>query len=341
MVAIKAHEADRALARPDPAWRLFLFYGPDTGLVQERSARLAQVSVSDPADPFQLVRMDGDELGSDPMRLVDEANTIGLFGGSRAIRVTATSRSLVSAAELLIATPPVDAIVIIEAGDLQRANPLRLAVEKARSALAVPCYGDAGRDLGAIVDEATRSSGKRITREARETLLGLLGNDRLVSRGEIEKLLLYVGNDPEITTDHVAAVIGDSASRELDTLVDAVFSGQIGALDLALVKISAEGLDAGVLLGGVLRYVLGLTRARLALDSGKAARESIGQMRLPYPRMAVAETALRNWSLVRLTEATAQLGAAMAATRRESDLGRALAARTLWTLARMTPKARP
>lgn len=335
MVALKAHEADRALARPDAAWRLFLFYGPDTGLVQERSAKLARASVSDPADPFQLVRMDGDELGSDPMRLVDEANTIGLFGGSRAIRVTATSKSLVSAVELLMATPPVDAIVVIEAGDLQRSNPLRVAFEKAKSALAVPCYGDAGRDLGAIVDDAVRASGKRIGREARETLLGLLGNDRLVSRGEIDKLLLYAGNDPEITVDHVEAVVGDSASRELDALIDAVFSGQIKALDLALVKISAEGLDAGVLLGGVLRYVLNLSRARLALDNGKPAREAIAQMRLPFPRMAVAEAALRNWPMTRLTEATCQLGTAMAAARRESDLGRALTARTLWTLARM------
>ena len=46
MVAIKAHEAERTLARLDPAWRLVLIYGPDAGLVSERAAGLARASES-------------------------------------------------------------------------------------------------------------------------------------------------------------------------------------------------------------------------------------------------------------------------------------------------------
>jgi DNA polymerase-3 subunit delta len=104
MVAIKAHEADRALAKPDPAWRLVLIYGPDAGLVSERAAALARASVDDANDAFQLVRMDGDDVASDPLKLVDEANTIGLFGGRRAIRVSPTSKPLLAAVEPLLAT---------------------------------------------------------------------------------------------------------------------------------------------------------------------------------------------------------------------------------------------
>ncbi len=36
--------------------------------------------------PFALVRLDGDEI-SDPMRLVEEANTVPLFGGRRAVAI--------------------------------------------------------------------------------------------------------------------------------------------------------------------------------------------------------------------------------------------------------------
>ena len=64
MVAIKAHEAERTLARLDPAWRVILFYGPDAGLVSERGAALARTSVDDPLDAFQLVRMDGDAVAA-------------------------------------------------------------------------------------------------------------------------------------------------------------------------------------------------------------------------------------------------------------------------------------
>ncbi|MCV9938147.1 DNA polymerase III subunit delta [Boseaceae bacterium BT-24-1] len=340
MAMIKAHEADRALARPDPSWRLFLFYGPDAGLISERAAALARSSVDDPQDAFQLIRMDGDAVASDPLKLVDEANTIGLFGGRRAIRVSPTSRPLAAAIEPLLATPSQDAIVVIEAGDLQKSNPLRTACERAKSALAVPCYGDAARDLSTIVDEMVRASGKSIDRGTRDLLTSLLGGDRQTSRQEIDKLIVYAGNDQTLTADHVEAVVGDTAQREQAGVVDAVFAGRLPSLDLALAKLAGEGLDQGVLLGAVLRHALALLKAKLAIEGGKPAREAIGAMRMPYPRLATVESALNTWPVARLRDAVTILGAAILAVRRDGDMAKPIAARALWTLSRMSGKAR-
>jgi DNA polymerase-3 subunit delta len=308
MVAIKAHEAERHLARLDPAWRLVLIYGPDAGLVSERAAGLARANVDDPQDGFQLVRMDGDAVAADPLKLADEANTIGLFGGRRAIRVSPTTKPLLAAVEPLLATPSRDALVIVEAGDLQRSNPLRTACEKAKTALAVPCYGDAARDLGSIIDEMVRGAGKSIDRAAREHLAGLIGGDRQTSRREIEKLLLYVGAEPAVLTEHVEAIVGDTAQREQAMLVDAVFAGKLPVLDLAQAKLMSEGLDPGVMLGAVLRQALALLKARQGIDAGRGVRDVVAGMRLPYPRIATTEAALNAWSI---------------------------ATRALWTLARL------
>lgn len=335
MVAIKAHEAERSLARLDPAWRLFLIYGPDSGLVSERAAALARAHVDDPQDAFQLVRMSGDDIAADPLKLVDEANTIGLFGGRRAIRVSATTKALASAVEPLLATPSRDAIVIVEAGDLQRSNPLRVACERARSALAVPCYGDNARDLGSIIDEMVRQAGKTIDRAAREHLAALLGGDRQSSRREIEKLLLYVGAGALIAEADIDAVVGDTAQREQAALIDAVFAGKMPALDLALARLSAEGLDHGVMLGAILRQALSLLKARQAVDAGRSVRDVVAGMRLPFPRIPSMEAALAVWTTPRLNEAVALLGTAAVSVRRDSSLAGPMAARTLWTLARM------
>ena len=335
MVAIKAHEADRALARLDPACRLILIYGPDAGLVSERAAALARAHVDDAGDAFQLVRMSGDDIASDPLKLVDEANTIGLFGGRRAIRVSPTSKQLLAAVEPLLTTPSKDAIVIVEAGDLQRSNPLRTACERARTALAVPCYGDAARDLVGIIDEMVRAAGKTIDRASRDHLAGLLGGDRQTSRREIEKLLLYVGTETSITEAHIEAVVGDTAQREQAMLVDAVFSGKLPALDLAQAKLAGEGLDAGVMLGTVLRHTLTLLKARQGMDAGRSARDMVAAMRLPYPRIAATEAALANWTTAKLMDAVTLLGSATLAARRDGDTGKAGATRALWTLARL------
>jgi DNA polymerase-3 subunit delta len=78
--AIRSSEADRFVSRPPADTKLFLLHGSDSGLVRERARKLLRALVDDPADPFQLVELDGDELASDPLRLADEANTIPLFG---------------------------------------------------------------------------------------------------------------------------------------------------------------------------------------------------------------------------------------------------------------------
>ena len=85
VVALRGKDIDAFLARPDAGRPIILLYGPDAGLVRERADALMASAVDDPNDPFSLVRLDGDELSAEPSRLVDEAMTVPLFGGRRAI----------------------------------------------------------------------------------------------------------------------------------------------------------------------------------------------------------------------------------------------------------------
>ena len=82
---IKASDVDAFLARPDPARPVMLVFGPDAGLVSERVNALIKASVDDVNDPFSLVRLEAEELSANPARLVEEAQTIPLFGGRRAV----------------------------------------------------------------------------------------------------------------------------------------------------------------------------------------------------------------------------------------------------------------
>src|SRR3954465_14336570 len=128
MVALKSSDIESFVARPDPSRAVVLVFGPDAGLVSERADAIIRASVDDPGDPFALVRLDGDALASDPARLIDEATTVPLFGGRRAIRVRAGSRNMVPALEGVLGARLSDCRVVIEAGDLKRNAPLRAAV---------------------------------------------------------------------------------------------------------------------------------------------------------------------------------------------------------------------
>ena len=103
MVALKGFDIDKFLARPHRP--IVLVFGPDAGLARERAEALVRMSVDDPKDPFQLARLDGDDLAGEPTRLVEEANTIPLFGGRRAVWVKAGARNFAPAVEALVAAP--------------------------------------------------------------------------------------------------------------------------------------------------------------------------------------------------------------------------------------------
>ena len=155
------------LRRPDPRIIVYLVYGPDSGLVDERARKLAEGAVDEGADPFQLVRLEGDTVAADPGRLPDEVGTIGLFGGRRAVWVKAGGRSIAPAVEAVLDGPAGGATVVIEAGDLARSAPLRALCEGSPKALALPCYPDGDKEIGGLIDKTFAMRTSSIPRRPR------------------------------------------------------------------------------------------------------------------------------------------------------------------------------
>jgi DNA polymerase-3 subunit delta len=334
MTALKTSEIDAFVAKPDPARPIVLVFGPDAGLVHERAEKIVRASVPDMADPFALARLEGDDL-SDPARLVDEANTIPLFGGKRAVWVKAGSRNIASAVEALIAAPSPDCRVVIEAGDLKRNAPLRALCEKAKVAVAIPCYVDGERDLARLIDEEMRAAGLTIAPDARAALVPLLGGDRAGSRNEIRKLALYAHGTTQVTLDDVAAVVSEASALALDGIVDAMFGGRLGEAETQFSKARAAGTTPGSIISAALRQLTPLHKMRLAVEDGKSATQVVesAQPSVHFRRKPLVEAALKAWTAARLERVMAQLAEAALEVRRSPNLADAIAQRAVLSIA--------
>lgn len=335
MVALKGPDIDKFVARPDPARPIVLVFGPDTGLVRERADALVRTAVDDPSDPFQLARLDGDDLASAPTRLLEEVNTIPLFGGRRAVWVKAGGRNIAAAVEAIVASPSPDCRVVIEAGDLKRSAPLRAVCERSKNAVALPCYPDAERDLMRLIDTEMREVGLSISAEARAALVPLLGGDRLASRQEIRKLALFGRGKERVELEDVMAVVADASTLALDGLIDAAFAGRTGDLEVQFAKARTSGTAPGTIVSAALRQVAQLHRARLAVEDGASLGEAVDSIQpfVHFSRKGAVETALRTWTAARLERAMAQLAEAALEARRQPALAEPLAQRTLLSLA--------
>ncbi|HSY56887.1 MAG TPA: DNA polymerase III subunit delta [Bradyrhizobium sp.] len=335
MVALRGKEIDAFLSRPDPGRPIILLYGPDAGLVRERAEALLASAVDDPNDPFSLVRLDGDELSAEPSRLVDEALTIPLFGGRRAIRVRAGSRSFAAGIDALAETPLKDCRIVIEAGEQRPESPLRKACERAKAAVAIACYPDTERDLAKLIDDELRLSKLRIAPDARAVLITLLGGDRQASRNELRKLTFYAHGQGEVTLDDVMSVVADASELKIDPIIDWAFAGKPDLVETEFAKAMVAGTYPGVIISAAQRQAAWLHKSAIAIAEGTPSSVVLdgGFPRLHFSRKANVEVALRNFEAARLMQIIDQLATAALDMRKQATLAAAIAQRVLLSIA--------
>jgi DNA polymerase III subunit delta len=335
LVALRGKDIDAFLARPDPDRPIILLYGPDAGLVRERADALLASAVDDPKDPFSLVKLDGDELSAEPSRLVEEALTVPLFGGRRAIRIRAGSRSFAGGIDTLAQMSVKDCRIVIEAGDLRPEAPLRKACERAKTAVAISCYPDTERELIKLIDDELRVANLKISSEARALLTTLLGGDRQASRNELRKLTLFAHGAGEVTLDHVMAVVADASELKLDPIVDGAFAGKPELVESEFTKAMVAGTHPGMIILSAQRQAAWLHKSALAVAEGTppATLFDSGFPRLHFSRRPRVEIALRNLSPPRLGAIIDQLGCAAFDMRKQPQLASVIAQRTLLSIA--------
>jgi DNA polymerase III subunit delta len=331
MVAIPAKDAATFVKSGFSAFSLILIFGPDEGMVSERATAIALATTG--GDSGNILRLDGDEIASDPLRLADEANSISMFGGVRAIRVKAGGKSIIAALEPLIAAPPIDARIIIEAGDIKANHSLRALIEKTRISAAIACYAEDVRDIGALLDGMLAEAGMTATSDARQALSSLLGVDRKRSRAEIDKLFLYCHGQKTIGVDDVEAIVTDAAALSADSVIDAVYLGKLDTIELEARRVFADGMDPGVLLGFALRHAFLLQSINQEKGNGRTVSESIKSRRVSWKREKVVAEQSSRWVEARLERAIQILGDAVLNIRRNGPIAEALAIRSLWSLA--------
>jgi DNA polymerase-3 subunit delta len=330
LVAIKTYEADRFIASRAPHVYLYLVHGNDAGLISERARLLVKSFAS---GDTQLIQMNGDDIANDPLLLIDEANSMGLFGGKRAILISAGSKVFVSALESLIAAPPSDCLVVIEAGSLKKDNALRKLVERLREGAAIECYPDTKKDLERLIESETRAAGLRIGEDALDALVQSLGGDRLTTRSELDKLITYAHGTGNITRDDVDLMVADASSLALDDAVNGAFNGSYKDVEDTAQRYFATGGDGSVLLGAAIRHALVLHRLCLDVDNGSNPENLPMKYGRFGPGAKIMVTQTKNWSSAKVERAISILAEGVQKTRRSPALSDLLAIRALWAVA--------
>lgn len=338
MAQKKAHEVDTFLSRPVRSGSVVLIYGPDKGLVSERSAKFAKLTGLPLDDPFAVIRIEAEEIDKNPARLIEEARTISMFGGDRLIwiRNASAQKNLAEAIKELITSPPQDTYILVEAGDLKKGATLRTNVENGATAMALPCYSDDARGIDGLIDDALLKNNLQISADARQLLRLSLGGDRLATRGELEKLCLYARGQQRIEINDVRESVGDVAALSQDEVIDAVLIGDLTKFNSAFDRVVNTGTHPFLLVNTAIRHFSQLQTLRFSMENeNKPASIVVNSAKPPifYARKKLVESALALWSSASLMRVTERLQRTVLESRQTSALSTAIIRQSFIALA--------
>jgi DNA polymerase-3 subunit delta len=307
---LQTRELEKFLAAPPATCRVFLFYGPDQGLVAARAKIIAAKLVPDITDPFAVTLLDAELLAKDPARLISESSTLALGTSQRLVWVRGADDSAAKAVEALLLAGNIAAFVVIEGADLPAKSALRKLAEAAqREAAAIPCYVE---DAGQVAQYITRellSAGWRMSADAAQWFGANLSGDRGLVQNELQKLITYLGapkTDNTVDLDTLRAIAAGGAVLEEDVFIDAV--GTPAAIQMAQ-KLMLEGQPVPNLIRTLGRHVSRLYATQMKIQSGmdtKSAMESL-QPKIFFKREHAFRAQLNKYSLRYLSRLRSEL----------------------------------
>jgi DNA polymerase-3 subunit delta len=274
------------LKSPDPKSRVILIYGPDDGLMRERAKIIAQTVTPDLDDPFNVATLSADILAEDPARLSDEANAISMMGGARLIRIEGGADKLTAIIKEYLTAPSQENLVIIEAGELGARSSLRQACEKAKNAAALPCYVEDERGMSNLIREMLSSAGYRIEPDALHYFAANIMGDRRRARNEIEKLILYMGQNDNaaerfVRMQDVQASCGDTGTANLDELIYAVAGSNPKQAMEAYNRLIGEGVAEIVVLRTIQNHFRRLHFTNAKISTGDTIEQAVKSLQPP------------------------------------------------------------
>jgi len=285
---------DRFLSNPPADIVGVLFFGPDRGLAKERSESLIKKFIDNPDDAFATTVLTADDLSTDPARLSDEMSALSLLGDDRLVRVRLDHERSGAAISKIIKNLDTDpskaaAKLVMEAGDMTPRSAVRKAFEAAGHFAAIGCYADSAADLANLVRKNLTEHNIAIDADALDFWVPLLEGDRALSRGEIEKMILYKGYGTEpnakVTLENVKAVASGAQAASIDDIIMSAMSGKVEACDDAFRRAVEGKVNTAVILLSLQRHISRLLEASSHMQAGERAEGAMKALRPPVFRM--------------------------------------------------------
>lgn len=275
----KEHQIKSVFQQKDVC-RIFLFYGPNEGLIRENIKKLTKTFKNgEEAEEIQLFEK---SLNDEPNKILEEINTISMFHNKKIVFVEYLKDKQSHIIEELKDLKQENVLIILKSDNLSKSSKLRKLFESSKSMVCIPCYEDDKRAIMNLIKDFQTKFNLELNKEVKNYLMEFLSNDRLVSKSELEKIsLLQSSKENLLSLEEIKIVLNDVSSTNLNKINESVMYGKTTSASKTIYKVFSEGINAVAIIRSLINYTLRIQQTQIELKKQKNFDEAIKILKPP------------------------------------------------------------
>jgi len=299
---IKNFEIDSFCSNFNNTTPAILIYGQDYGLKQERANSIIKNYIENSSN---VIELEMKSIILNPEIIKTELNSISLLNNKKVIKIHEADDKISATIKDNILLNNKDCLLILISDNLPPKSKLRNLFENHKDAVIVPCYSDDNKNILNLIDDLFLKENIRIDINAKKLLSNYLGVDRLVTRGEIEKAILYAGTKKHLSIEDISAFLSDQASINIDELYDLILLGDIKQAYKILLRLQNEGVQPIQVFRSFTRQLQNLYSMRERYIENMNVNDVIDSFKPPiyFKRKENIKCHTKEWSITMINQA--------------------------------------
>jgi DNA polymerase-3 subunit delta len=220
--------------------------------------------------------------------------------------VADSSLEVIQKAEEILAADK-EVFLVLCAGELKKESKIRKYFEGSKSLTALLCYKEDAANLKRQLGTWLRSDAISADNDTLDYLAANLGEDKLITQNEMEKILIYLGDSKKLSFEEATHIVADNSDMALNDIAFAVSCKNVKLLDKSLARAIADNTAPIAILRAVLWHFNRLLNAKLMIRNGMQQDMVIDSLRLFFKHKDMFKQSLRLWSEERLIRAVKAL----------------------------------
>lgn len=282
---------------------IVLVYGNDNGGVNAMAKRLAKRFLGAEESPDSLVKLSPEDLKEDTEIIATALSSRSFFCHKKVVIVEDAADGILEIVHKVAAMQGADNLLIVCAGELKKESKLRKFFEDSKILTALLCYKEDTAGLKRRISELLRGNSVSADQDVIEYLAANLGEDKLITQNEIEKISIYLGDAKTLSFEEATEIVADNSDMALNDIAFAISCKNKTGLEKSLARAIADNTAPVAIIRAILWHFNRLLSVKMMIKNGVQPDQAIDSLRLFFKHKDMFKLSLRQWNEERLIRA--------------------------------------